>query len=432
MEKRSDAGIDAALPSMFRCGHWLAFLTFAAVVILLVVWSFLGRIGENVYGAGMIMGRGAYAGVAATGSGILASLDVRPGDEISSGQVVGRIFAQDDLAALRRARSLLSHYGEAYEKNRRLVDGIRQSREKYSAEELKRLDASLERQRRQLAWYEEHIKKFPDLAKTGAISRYEAADAQDRLDKRFLSIDTDEAAKLNEAFSCLDRIFSLEHDLFDYEVAVSRARTTVEEFLNVASVHARVISRCSGRVVNVNVDPGDVVTVGQELVRVSTEPPGGTETWETDAYFPAVDAAKIEPGMEALVTPSVVKVEQDGSIRGFVASVGESMETQESLERTFRSESLAKTVTASCNMIPVRVRVVLLRDPSTRSGFAWTSGRGPELPIRHGTVSSVAIRTRAHSPMGILLGKVRRVAFGDGIMEQDRSRRIFDKGRVGK
>lgn len=432
MEKRTYTGIDNALPSMFRCRHWLALLTFAAVIVLLVVWSLTGRIAENVYGAGMIMGRGSYAGVSAAGSGILASLDVRPGDEIVSGQVIGRIFSNEDLAALRRARSLLSHYQAIYEKNRRLVDGIRQSREKYSAEELKRLDASLERQRRQLAWYEEHIKQFPKLAKAGAVSRYEAADAQDRLDKRYLSIETDEADKLEEAFSCLDRIFSLEHDLFDYEVAVSRARTTVEELWNVAFGHARVISRCSGRVVNVNVDPGDIVSVGQELVRVSTEGTGKAEIWETDAYFPAIDAAKIEPGMEAFVTPSVVKVEQEGSIRGFVASVGESLETQESLERTFRSESFAKTVTVSCNMIPVRVRIVLLRDPSTPSGFAWTSGRGPDLPIRHGTVSSVTIRTRVHSPMSILLGKVRRVVFGDGIMEQDRSRLIFDKRRIGK
>jgi len=131
---------------------------------------------------------------------------------------------------------------------------------------------------------------------------------------------------------------------------------------------------------------------------------------------------ELVPGMEALVTPSTVNVERDGSIRGFIASVGEALETQESLERSFRSASFAQAVDGACRSQPVRATIVLMRDPTTPSGFAWTSGKGPGIPIPHGTFSSISVRTRSHSPMSILLGRVRRLAFGDGIMERDRLR----------
>jgi len=423
MDKAEDNCEDVAcgLPTMFGCGYWSVFVALFAVILGLVVWSFAGRIGEDVHGAGIVLGRGTYVGISATGDGVLVVLDVQPGDEVVYGQVVGRVYSIQDYAALRCARTLMEHHRKVYEENRTRVEAMRKAREAYSKDELARLDASLERQRKQLEWYRDFVKKFPALAKSGAVSQFEASDAQDRLDKRLLAIDTDAAARLSESFKCLDEVFSLEHGLFDDEIAAERARATVAELENRTLVNGRVISRCCGRVVNVNVDAGDYVRAGQELVRVSTT---GTEggVWELDAYFPAVDAKKIVPGMTALVTPSTVKVEQDGSIRGFVASVGEALETRESLERTFRSAGFAEAVERNCKAVPLRVRVVLMRDPSTPSGFAWTSGKGPDQPISHGTFASVSVRTCSHTPMNILLGRIRRGVFGDGIMERDRVR----------
>ena len=173
--------------------------------------------------------------------------------------------------------------------------------------------------------------------------------------------------------------------------------------------------------------PGDRVRIGDSLARLSVATGGPDRTaavsaadagWELVAYFSAAEARKLAKGMTAVVTPSTVKAEREGGIRGKVISVGKFFETPESIQCDFRNNAFTQWITSRTDGMPVKVRMLLETDPAAASGFRWTGGHGPDIRIADGTIAAVAATVRRHRPAKLAFAKVIRYATGDGEMEE--------------
>lgn len=77
---------------------------------------------------------------------------------------------------------------------------------------------------------------------------------------------------------------------------------------------ARVVSPQSGRVLDVLVKKGDLLQAGAPVLIL--EPDGGGESLEAVIYVPVEEGEKIRQGMDAQISPSVVKKEEYGYMRG--------------------------------------------------------------------------------------------------------------------
>jgi HlyD family secretion protein len=87
-------------------------------------------------------------------------------------------------------------------------------------------------------------------------------------------------------------------------------------------------------------------------------------------------------------------------MRGDVVYVGEFPASFDALMRNFQNETLVRSIMA---VGPVtELRVTLESDPKTRSGFNWSSSRGPDIKISSGTLCTVQVITRQQSPMSLL------------------------------
>ena len=71
---------------------WLALTTVGGILVGVIVWSILGSIPERIDGQGVLLRGGANKEVRSTGSGTLASLDLKEGQMVS-----GRAGARHDL-----------------------------------------------------------------------------------------------------------------------------------------------------------------------------------------------------------------------------------------------------------------------------------------------------------------------------------------------
>jgi len=228
----------------------------------------------------------------------------------------------------------------------------------------------------------------------------------------------------------MQNTLELEDKLLEYELSARRACYEAEQKMRTVMLRTRIISTCNGEVLNINVNSGAVVRKGQELLRVTDMHSDEQKSWCAYCYIPLTDAKKIRPGMAAAVTPSIVKAEQDGSICGIVAEVEQDLTTRDSLLAFCHSESFCEYVFTQCGMLPVRVKILLSRNKNNSSGFNWTSGQGPDMPLSPGTLCSVKVTTRYSSPAEIFFGKVRRKILGSGVLEEKKGfNDVPDKGQ---
>lgn len=93
--------------------------------------------------------------------------------------------------------------------------------------------------------------------------------------------------------------------------------------------------------------------------------------------------------MSARVSPSTVKFELEGYILGRVIRVAELPASREGLLRRLKNAVLVEEILKAGT--PFEVEVELQRDAKTPSGYAWTSGEGPDIRIEPGTLARTEV-----------------------------------------
>ena len=104
--------------------------------------------------------------------------------------------------------------------------------------------------------------------------------------------------------------------------------------------------------------------------------------------------------MEVQVSPSSVKREEFGFMKGKVEYVSAYPATRSALMRDFQNESLAVSLQSAG---PVNeFRVALEHDPKTPSGFKWSTAMGAPTLVSSGTICSVQVVVRRQKPIMLL------------------------------
>lgn len=149
------------------------------------------------------------------------------------------------------------------------------------------------------------------------------------------------------------------------------------------------------------------VTVSGRGVLISAQKLQSREQAITSAlvnvsYFTIADGKRIAPGMKAMVTPDTVKREQFGSIYGTVSSVSSFPITTQSAAQLIGNEELASSLIRQTGKMQVVAQLKL--DPSTFSGYRWTSSQGsPHQQLSPGITTSVRVVLAQKAPISFIL-----------------------------
>jgi HlyD family secretion protein len=111
--------------------------------------------------------------------------------------------------------------------------------------------------------------------------------------------------------------------------------------------------------------------------------------------------------MPALVTPSTIKREAFGSIKGTVNTVLAHPSDPDAMMAILHNEKLVQSF--SKDNAPLLVRMTLHKNPQTLSGFLWSSSQGPTQKITAGTLVQVAIKVRETRPIRLLIPTLRKM-----------------------
>jgi len=159
----------------------------------------------------------------------------------------------------------------------------------------------------------------------------------------------------------------------------------------------RIQAPVSGRVIEVKAQPGATLEPGQSVLSIET----GGSGLDVLIYVSPLDGKQVKAGMRALVSPATVRREEFGSMIGTVESLSEFPASLEGMTAVLQNEDLARTF--SHNGPPYPGRVALTLDPSTASGFAWTSPQAVGVDITPGTLAEVEVAVSTQPPVSLLV-----------------------------
>jgi len=163
-----------------------------------------------------------------------------------------------------------------------------------------------------------------------------------------------------------------------------------------AGAEADVISLFTGAVVDVSINQGMFLEPGQQVAVVEE----GDEPLEAVFFVPAEQGKQLENGMQVHVSPSTVKAAEFGYLQGKVTSVSQLPVTEGDLLALLEDQSLVDTLRMGTDQLEVIVELV--GDPSTPTGFRWSSSRGPLSPLVHGTLCTAIFVLGEQHPLDLI------------------------------
>jgi HlyD family secretion protein len=111
--------------------------------------------------------------------------------------------------------------------------------------------------------------------------------------------------------------------------------------------------------------------------------------------------------MTVRVAPSTVRREEHGTLIGRVISVSDFPVTFEAVRALVQNDDLARSFMEGGP--PHQVVIALERDPSTASGYRWTSSRGVGVSLSSGTALNADITVELRRPIGMVIPALRDI-----------------------
>ncbi len=383
---------------------WVLLVVLAIVIITAIAWAFLGRIPILAEGEGLLIAeKGAlYNAVAPEGATRLTSIHVSPGDRVEKGQILAQLEIPDIKKQLNNAQRYLKKLESEYQELKlQAAEKIKQQRQ-FINQQNKTLDNILVSETQNLKETKKLLEIKERSFKKGIMSRLDLAITLKDYHQVVKEIErTKEAITQNKInlqgfiSKWEERIHQLQLKTFEQEYEVNSLKAK----LNAAQ---EVYSPATGIVTNIQVSIGQKLEGGDVVATISSK----TQSLDAVIYIPAKDGKLVKKGMKALVSPTNIKKEEYGSIKGEVIAVASFPSTKKDILATLQNPSLVERFLEKGAVIAVRVS--LKKDEDTYSGFAWTSSSGPETSISAGTLVSAGIIIREQRPVSLIIPTLKK------------------------
>lgn len=376
---------------------WLALAALGLLILMALVWGWAGSIPVTVKGEGMLVNRGGVTNLVSLGAGQATEIFVKPNDMVQAGQVIAHIAqplastdvknAQTELEELRRQHGKL---------------------ERFARNDLELQLISFKAQEETI------LHSITGLGKKGDFYRLQL-EKQLKLKEKGLLIPAKVEATRQDLDGITEQIEAWKVKLDELKTQENLARNKAQDMVvqsankisalerNIGAMQSKVmiesnvISTVSGKVVEIKVAKGTVVTAGTPILSLEH----GEKELEGIIYISEADGKKIRPGMKLDIVPSSVRREEFGSMVGTVQSVSEYPASAVGIMAVYGNEQLVQRLMK--NGAPYTVYVALQSDRASANGFKWSSGKGPSAPIVSGTLCSAEVTVEKRRPLGMVI-----------------------------
>jgi HlyD family secretion protein len=407
---------------------WVYLGTLFAVCAAAVAFSLLYQVPSKVSGEGILLiDRDSLSQVRAQATGRLATLSVKLGDQVAPGDQIGEI-SQDELKdAINETESKLKDAEREDVELTKFEEKERETRTEAIHRVKRTVLLAQETSRDKLGIAERIVTSSDRLRAQKYLGDIELLESREKL----YEIKDD----LNKGQSRLAEL-ELEATTTDY----ARKRAQLERRLKIRQLETKlaldreklnrtshVVSKVHGQVAEVLSARGELVHEGSPVVllhspRVDRGIDEAGSLHDSILFVPAAEGKKIGLGDDVEVSPTTVKREEHGYIKGKVVAISELPATRLAMEATLEHPQLVDAFLR--RYAPgVLLRVdVKLKERATASAlgasplqpvrgnrFEWSSSSGRAQSLKTGTMCKAAIVVEKRQLISLILPWTKRV-----------------------
>lgn len=367
---------------------WITMITIGIVLLCAILWGIFGTIPVKVDTSGILISSGGVSSISSTVNGEITDIRVENGDEVKKGDTIA-IIGEGDII------QQINDTNEIIEVLKTLTVNTNWSTVDLPTDllEIQQLGQQIQSSST-AASYE---KVNPDIARDD----YEAY-------KKLYESGAASKAEMDQKYSTyMNALSSYSQQSLSASQAAAQFNATKQAKLDEltkkvddlkASVNTdyRIVAPSDGKIVSVDVQKGAMISQGATVASLA-KTGSNVKALEAAIYVPVSDGKKITEGMEVKIYPSTVQKEEYGYMIGTVVDVPDYPVSTEKVMETLGNESLAQELTGEGS--PLEVRVDLVADDNTVSGYAWSSKKGAKVNVENGTLCSAAVVVDTQRPI---------------------------------
>lgn len=378
---------------------WIMLVSFYVLLVSLIVWGIFGSIPTRVEGKGILLveNGSVYDAVAPPGGGQVAHILVHPEQKIKKGDVVARLERPDLAEKLQLTKDYVEQLKHEQMKLSQTSKKELAMRHEKISQQTGTLERSLETEGKNLKdietllnLKEENFKKgiliWQDIENTRR-DYYAAKDRLEQLQNQITQLKTQED----------DFKDQWRQRLKDKELTLLAEQLKMNNMAAEVTVSKTVLSPADGIVISINTSVGKIVPDGGSVVTITSLGEG----LDGLIFMLPHEGERVTPEMTALLTPTTIEKEEYGSMKGKVLSVSKFPQAAETIIALLHNQEMAKQFVESG--APTGIRIRIMRDPNTFSGYQWSSSKGPNKKISPGTLAEVRITVRKQPPISLVI-----------------------------
>ena len=435
---------------------WLILVALGSLVLGVVGWSVWGRIPITVEGRGVLLYPDQASEIQSPIAGQLVGLNLKVGDRVQKGQVVGwinrfdlrqaiqqqtlklRSLEQQNQQLTRLAQQQQNQEIQVLRKQQNTLQKKLQDKRYFIGLSYKNKRITLQKQHQSVAQslrdkqtispiLKQQLENRLKLQRDGAIpsdlvlqatQSYQenqqnivTLNAQlQALNQQEIEIEQDYQSVVTEIADLQDQIQiikvkeqALSQQLIEEKNNRNNQIQEVEQQLFQLKVelkqNSQIISEQNGKVLELNVKPGQVLIQGSRVGLIETS--SNRTQLVGMIYFPIKNGRQIRPGMSMQIMPDSVQRDRYGSIFGSVQKVSLYPVSQQMIFSAIGNAEVTESLIIPGGQIEILAE--LKRDPKTVTGYQWSSSRGPAIEISAGTTATVRVMIEERAPITFVL-----------------------------
>jgi HlyD family secretion protein len=447
---------------LVRPQHWLPIIGCSSLMITGITWSIKGSIPITVAGQGVLIYPSTIIDTQSVGAGQLSQVNVKVGDFVKKGDILAMI-AQPELAKqlqLKQAKltelQTQSHQVQSLQTNRSSVaDEVlvqQQQSLKSQIQRAQKMVPQLKERLRQQQWLKnqgagslrsqiqlaqkmvpqlkERLRQRQWLKNQGAGSGEDVLKVQQEylqaVEKvttlttqlRELEVGGENVSKVQQEYlQGIEKVTTLTTQLREldtkkpqqveqnYQASTTNQNQIQDLQREIAQLKSQlqkdnqIIAQHSGKILELTMTPGQVLTAGAKVAILEARSPAAQLVGLS--FFANGEGKQIQPGMKIEMTPNSVQRERFGGITGTVTTVAPQPITPEGAVKLIGNATLAQSLMGQESKIQVAAK--LQTDPANKSGFHWSSSKGPDFQVSSGSMANVRITVEERAPITFVL-----------------------------